>query len=152
MKFLYAPWRSRYITKNKPSLQDIRPCVFCDKLAQNLDDDNYILTRREHAAIFMNLYPYNTAHVLIIPRNHHATLDAFTAEERASFMELTNEAIIKIEQVFNPNGFNVGVNIKAAAGAGIPEHLHIHVIPRWEGDTNFMPLIAHTKQISYDIQ
>lgn len=151
MKFLYAPWRSRYVSKNQPSLQDIRPCVFCQKLEQKDDAGNYILTRREHAAIFMNLYPYNTAHLLIIPHKHHATLDAYSAEERTAFIELINESITKIEQVFKPHGFNVGMNIKAAAGAGIPEHLHIHVLPRWEGDTNFMPIIAGTKQISYDM-
>lgn len=151
MKFLYAPWRNSYITRKSPSPK-AATCIFCEKLHASQDEENFIITRREHAAVIMNLYPYNTAHVMIIPIKHNDSLDKYSSLERASIMELVNETITKIQEVFEPHGFNVGINLQKAAGAGIPEHLHIHVLPRWDGDTNFMPLIMGTKQISYDLR
>ena len=153
MKFLYAPWRTGYLTKaqDRSRQKGQSHCPFCQKIAENQDEKNLILTRRKHAFVVLNLYPYNTAHTMVIPYRHCADLTDLTDEERTEIMALLNETITKTQSIYNPNGFNIGMNLGAAAGAGIPEHLHMHVLPRWQGDTNFLPLLGQTKQISYDL-
>jgi len=152
MKYLYAPWRSSYITKKtKPEAINKDSCVFCLKLAENNDEQNFILKRFKHNAIILNLFPYNAGHLMIVPLEHKKRPLDLNHEARIEFMELTSQAINILEKDLRAEGLNVGLNLGSAAGAGIPTHLHMHVIPRWTGDTNFMPIIAETKPISLDL-
>lgn len=151
MKFLYAPWRQRYINRTQAK-SALEFCVFCDGFDNPaLDDQKLIIHRNKLVHTRMNRFPYNTAHLLILPNRHCGELGALSSEERAALLEATNYAAERITQVFAPHGFNIGMNLGKSAGAGIPQHLHMHVLPRWDGDTNFMPVLAGTKQISHDI-
>lgn len=140
MQRLWTPWRMEYLVKDK-----IDGCVFCHKMCEENDRENLILYRGNTACVLMNLYPYNTGHVMIIPHEHIPGLEDLPEETMAEMMKLLQESIKVLRKVFNPDGFNVGANIGKAAGAGIDTHVHIHVVPRWEGDTNFMPIFAETR-------
>ncbi len=148
MDILNAPWRQKYVEQtHKPRTE----CVFCEILKQDTDQENLVLGRYKHNAVLMNKYPYNAGHLLIIPLDHIDTLEGLTPEARAEMMELASAATGIIGKLFKNQGTNIGINMGKAAGAGIPEHLHTHVVPRWHGDTNFLPVIAGTKQISVDM-
>lgn len=154
MKKLYAPWRSNYTTDTTRGKHDdttSEECVFCNKLAANDDQKHYIIARFKHHAILLNLYPYSAGHLLIIPYMHTKQMHELSAESRAELMELITHSISILKETLNADGVNVGVNLGKAAGAGIPSHLHWHVLPRWNGDTNFLPLLAETKAVSYDL-
>ena len=155
MNYLYAPWRSHYINKkassSKPKGDSQEPCVFCTKLAENNDAQNFILKRFKHNAIILNLFPYNAGHLMVIPLEHKKRPVELKTEALQEFMELTSQSIAILEEDLQAEGVNVGLNLGKAAGAGVPGHLHMHVIPRWPGDTNFMPIIAQTKPISQDL-
>ena len=120
-------------------------CVFCQKLSEDRDRENLVLYRGQTASVVMNLYPYNTGHVMVIPYGHVPTLEGLPPETVLEIMKLIQESLRILREVLHPDGFNVGANIGKAAGAGIHEHVHVHVVPRWEGDTNFMPLFAETR-------
>lgn len=153
MKRLYAPWRTAYakkITATKESNAD--SCVFCTQLAADNDDQFFVLKRYAYCAIMLNTFPYNAGHLLIIPYVHKATLHELSAQERADSIEAVAHATEVLTRALSPAGFNVGINLGLAAGASIPNHLHTHVVPRWQGDTNFLPVLGDTKQISVDIQ
>jgi ATP adenylyltransferase len=154
MKRLYAPWRSAYTkqankTKNMNTSSDT--CAFCTQLAADNDDQFFVLKRYTHCAVMLNTFPYNAGHLLIIPYNHVALLHALSQEERTDCMNAIAKATEIVTQVLSPEGFNVGINLGVAAGASVPSHLHIHVVPRWQGDTNFLPILGDTKQISVDL-
>lgn len=155
MNYLYAPWRGNYITKkaNKKidSTGDDNACVFCVKLSENNDTQNFILKRFKHNAIILNLFPYNAGHLMVIPLEHKKRPLDLDLQARQEFMELTAQSIAILEEDLQAEGINVGLNLGSSAGAGIPTHLHMHIIPRWPGDTNFMPIIAQTKPISLDL-
>lgn len=151
MDRLYCPWRSRYTTRVHSGDQDADSCVFCTTIAANEDEKNFVLKRYAHTLVMLNLYPYNAGHVLVLSNKHHSKLNDLSPEERADFIETINVGIEIIEKTLKPGGFNVGFNLGKFAGAGIPKHVHCHVLPRWEGDTNFLPLLADTKQISMDL-
>ena len=154
MKKLYAPWRSQYIIDKeniKKEQESSHHCVFCKKFAENDDAENFILKRFECTAVILNIYPYNSGHLLILPLAHHAELQKLSDRERNEHFTVVNKATSILEQKLTPHGFNIGLNLGHRAGAGIPEHLHTHIVPRWEGDTNFMPVIAQTKAISFDL-
>lgn len=154
MKFLYVPWRSNYVKadqKTKKENADPQDCTFCTKLIELEDEKNIILARFKCNSVFLNLYPYNTGHLLIIPNKHVKNLHDLDKNERSELMELINQSINIIEQELKPEGFNIGMNLGKSSGAGIPSHLHMHIIPRWLGDTNFLPLIADVKMISFDL-
>ncbi len=141
---LWAPWRGAYVTGEKPA----SGCVFCDKFKSSDDRGNYLLFRGRHAFVIMNLYPYNNGHLMVIPVRHVADvleLDKTEFEEMGSLMRAS---VRIIKEIMHAEGFNVGCNLGAAAGAGIASHLHMHIVPRWNGDTNFMPVISETKVIS----
>jgi len=125
--------------------------VLC-RIQEMSDEDALILYRGRTAYIVMNLYPYNTGHVMITPKRHVASLEDLTIEEKLELIILTQAAVQAIREVLNPHGFNIGVNLGRVAGAGIEQHIHVHVVPRWNGDTNFMPVIAETKVIPQDIR
>jgi len=154
MKKLFAPWRSDYASDSgeaKKEKTTKTQCLFCSQLKENKDETYFILKRLKHSFVMLNRYPYNAGHLLVLPIKHCANLNDLSKEERAELMELTNHSIEIVNKVLKNDGLNVGLNLGKAAGAGIPSHLHIHILPRWEGDTNFMPTIAQTKVISFDL-
>ena len=120
-------------------------CVFCDHLAENDDEKAHILYRGPTAFVILNAFPYNTGHLMVAPLRHVADLDDLGREERAELMELAAASTRVIREAMGAHGFNVGINLGQAAGAGIPGHLHLHVVPRWGGDTNFMPVVGETR-------
>lgn len=157
MKKIYAPWREKYITGTVHKPNGDRPkgesdCVFCQQLKENNDEKYFILKRYTHSYVMMNRYPYNGGHLMILPIAHKGELDECTPEERSEMMELISTCITILKQELKPQGFNVGLNTGTAGGGGIPSHLHIHVLPRWESDTNFMPILCDTKPISVDME
>lgn len=154
MNRIYCPWRSSYTigiahTKNENAPADA--CVFCTQFAQTKDEEHFILRRFEHHAVMLNLYPYNAGHLLILPFNHVANLHDLSKESRAELTELIMHSTQILKSAIDAHGFNIGLNLGKAAGAGIPSHLHYHVLPRYAGDTNFLPTLAGTKQISFDL-
>lgn len=154
MKCLFAPWRSKYTKNTGESKQEKttqNQCVFCQKLETKQDEKNFIIRRFEYNAILLNLYPYNAGHLLIMPLSHVANLHDMTKPAREEMMELTTHSNQIIQKIFKNDGANIGLNLGKAAGAGIPSHLHMHVLPRWLGDTNFLPIFGETKQISFDL-
>lgn len=143
---LWAPWRMQYVEANKdPSEQTGTGCIFCDFPAEDNDEKNLIVHRGELAYVILNGYPYNNGHVMIVPFEHNAKFHALDSAARTEIGELTALSLTVLETVYNPGGFNVGINQGDAAGAGIAAHLHQHIVPRWVGDTNFMPVVADTR-------
>jgi ATP adenylyltransferase len=124
-------------------------CVFCQKLAQGPEQDreNYVLFRGRHTFVILNLYPYNNGHLMVLPYEHVGSLEELPLEVQAEMMHLVSYFVQLLRQAMNPAGFNIGINIGKAAGAGIDDHVHIHVVPRWHGDTNFMSVIADMRVI-----
>ena len=125
---------------------DDQACIFCTAVATGDEElDSHVLHRGESAFVILNAYPYNTGHLMIAPNRHVAELDQLDEAERAALMELTSVATSFVREAMAPHGFNVGMNLGRVAGAGIPGHLHVHVVPRWGGDTNFMPVVGNTR-------
>ena len=142
MDRLYTPWRRSYVVNQKPS-----GCPFCDYIAEDASQDaaNLILYRGQQAYIILNRYPYNSGHLMVLPNQHVSTLLDLDDACQIEMMRLTSYGTYILEESYHPQGFNVGVNIGAAAGAGMAAHLHVHIVPRWHGDTNFMPVVAETR-------
>jgi ATP adenylyltransferase len=141
MKRLWAAWRMKYIVNADKETG----CIFCNALAKPDGPENLIVMRREHAFIILNKYPYTSGHVMVAPNEHQPSLELLDAPIRAEMMELVSQSIVILRQVYNPQGFNVGANIGVAAGAGVPGHVHIHIVPRWAGDTNFMSTVGDVR-------
>ena len=120
-------------------------CIFCDHLAEGDDERAGILWRGPHTFALLNAFPYNTGHLMVAPLRHCGDLVELTAKERSELMELTTRSVAIVRTAMNAEGFNVGVNLGDVAGAGVPGHVHVHVVPRWGGDTNFMPVVGDTK-------
>lgn len=137
---LWAPWRIRYILEDRDNDEG---CFICSHAA-NSDEDitNYVIARGEHCFVFLNRYPYNSGHVLVSPYRHLAALADLTADERREMFDLVTVAEGVCKQAMNPDGFNMGCNLGHVAGAAIEDHIHLHLVPRWSGDTNFMPVIG----------
>ena len=142
MRRIWAPWRMEYIRTEKTE-----GCILCDKPKQNTDAANYILYRGKKNFVIMNSYPYNPAHLMIAPYCHTASLENLTEEERHDHFELVSRSVSILRQVFKPQGFNIGINIGRIAGAGIDEHIHTHIVPRWQGDTNFITVMADIRVV-----
>jgi ATP adenylyltransferase len=141
MEPLHAPWRIEYILSPKPALDE---SVFT-RIAQSSDDNaNYVVVRDRTCFALLNKYPYTGGHLMIVPYKQTETLNGLTEDELADLMKLTRRCQNALTQVMKPDGFNIGINLGKCAGAGIHEHLHIHIVPRWNGDTNFMPVLANT--------
>lgn len=140
---LYTPWRMNYITSSEKK----EGCVFCNALneAVEADRENYVLYRGPEIFAIMNLYPYNTGHIMILPNQHVSTLAEISAETQVEIILLTTYFTELLTDLMKPEGFNVGINIGSAAGAGIASHLHVHVVPRWTGDSNFMTVVNQTR-------
>ncbi|MBC7189496.1 HIT domain-containing protein [Candidatus Aerophobetes bacterium] len=143
MQILWAPWRLKYILKSGKE----KGCIFCQKPRENKDRDNYILLRGENCFVILNAFPYNNGHLLIVPYRHISSVEELNPEESKELMELTGKMVAVLRKVMRPDGFNIGINLGRAAGAGIEDHLHIHIVPRWVGDCNFMPVLSETKVI-----
>jgi ATP adenylyltransferase len=141
MESLHAPWRIEYILSPKPELKE----GLFTRIAQSSDDEaNYVIARDRTCFALLNKYPYNGGHLMVVPYKEVADLNGLTEEELADLWKLVRRCVNALAQVMKPDGFNIGINLGKVAGAGIVEHLHIHVVPRWNGDTNFMPVIANT--------
>jgi len=154
MNILYCPWRSSYtidVTHSKKETTPPDECVFCIQFKENKDEQYFILRRFEYHAVMFNRYPYNAGHLLILPFNHVANLHELSKESRSELTELIMHSTQILKSELNAHGFNVGLNLGIAGGAGIPSHLHYHVVPRYIGDTNFLPILGQTKQISFDL-
>jgi ATP adenylyltransferase len=146
MDQLWAPWRLSYVAAAKaPTAAD--PCFLCAGLAEHDDRRNLIALRTPLSVVVLNRFPYNNGHLLIAPRAHKGRLDELSAEELLEVMETLRRMVNVLGGLMGPDGFNVGLNLGHAAGAGLPGHLHWHVVPRWHGDTNFMPVLADAKVI-----
>jgi ATP adenylyltransferase len=143
MDLLWAPWRAQYIAAPKPDR-----CILCDKPGERSDAANYLLHRGAFNFVIMNAYPYNPGHLMVAPYRHVSTPEELRAEELHEHAELVARCVRVLRQVFDSAGFNTGMNIGKVAGAGIDSHIHSHVVPRWVGDTNFMPAIGDTRVIS----
>lgn len=126
-------------------------CIFCDLPAQNADAENLIVRRGAHAFVILNRYPYNNGHMLIVPYAHAPSFEQLAAPVLTEIMLLSNQAVAALRQMYQPQAFNLGANIGSAAGAGIADHVHLHVVPRWSGDTNFMSAVAGTRVIPEDL-
>ena len=141
MKYIWSPWRMSYIQQHK----DENGCVFCK--AQEIPDgsENLILYRGKRSFVMLNRYPYTSGHLMVVPYKHEASLEGLGAAARAELMELAAHIMTVVGKEYNAHGFNMGVNVGEAAGAGIIEHVHLHVVPRWTGDTNFMSSLGETR-------
>ena len=141
MDTLWAPWRLSYI-KSAKEPADGDPCFICGGLAGTDDRANLIALRKPHSVVVLNRFPYNNGHLLVAPLIHKGRLDELNADELLEVMQTVGEMVIALDQIMRPEGYNIGLNLGRVAGAGLPGHLHWHVVPRWSGDTNFMPVLA----------
>ena len=146
MEKLWAPWRSGYITRGAGE-----SCIFCGKTKEKDDAKNHVVARRETCFSMLNLYPYNGGHLMAAPCRHVADLAGLDMRELTDLILLVRDSVELLRRKLSPDGFNIGVNMGKVAGAGVVDHLHVHVVPRWNGDTNFMPVIAGTKVISHSV-
>ena len=145
-EILWAPWRMEYILGEKES-----GCIFCTRINQDSDKENLILLRGKNNFVIMNKYPYNNGHLMVVPNRHTSEFDSLSDPEKLEMMNLVSKSMNVLKKTVNPDGFNVGLNIGKIAGAGIDDHLHFHIVPRWVADTNFMPVVGQTKIISEDL-
>ena len=148
MERLWTPWRMAFVSGSGEPLAE---CLFCE-LPTKQDADSLVLQRGPHAFSVLNLYPYNTGHLMVAPYQHTGDLAGLSAEVGADLLSLTQSAVAALSAEYRPDGYNIGMNLGRVAGAGVPDHLHLHVVPRWNGDTNFMPLTADTKVLPEMLQ
>ena len=151
MDRMWSPWRSEYVSEAAHRSPSDGTSIFTALLEEEKDAENLILWRGEHVFVIMNLYPYNNGHLLIVPYREVAEYTALSAEEQHAIAAAIDRCIEWLEAALEPQGVNVGMNLGSAAGAGIPEHLHVHVVPRWSGDTNFMSTTAETRVLPEDL-
>ena len=151
MDVLWSPWRYDYITKSGAAR--ISGCVFCDILNNSAsDEENFILSRAEFNFVILNIYPYNSGHVMVVPYEHHAQLSEGSTEATNEMMEVVKRVQSALTEVYKPDGINLGMNLGKAAGAGVAEHYHMHLLPRWIGDVNFMTAIGQTRTIPESLE
>lgn len=139
---LYAPWRMEYISKADASKTG---CIFCEKPREDRDAENFIVHRGERCFVIMNVFPYNTGHLMVVPYAHTGDFNELPVETYTEMMRLGGTAIAAMKRAMHPDGFNLGMNIGRVSGAGIAEHLHLHIVPRWAGDTNFISVVGHVR-------
>lgn len=149
MKRMTTPWRRKYIEGHIKE----DGCVFCNALAKTEDNSkNLIVHRGQRAFVIVNLFPYTNGHLMVAPMDHKASLELLDSETRAEMMELSSQAIVILKNIYHPQAFNVGANIGKAAGAGVPDHVHMHIVPRWAGDSNFMSILGETRVLPETIE
>ncbi len=144
---LWAPWRSAFVLTKKE-----KGCVFCRRFRMKDSVENLIVHRGKRVFVILNKFPYNTGHTLVIPNRHVGHVERLTAEEAAEFFELTRLSVKVIKKVLKPQSMNLGMNLGRGSGAGVPGHLHMHIVPRWIGDTNFMPVLGKTNVVSVPLE
>ncbi len=149
MERLWAPWRETYITKVNKNQH--KGCVFCAIVRSKTDARNYVFLRGKYIYAVLNIYPYSNGHCLIVPNRHVNDLSKMGKEELAEMMDILLQTKKLLQTALTPHGFNIGFNLGRIAGAGIPGHVHMHIVPRWKGDHNFMPITAQTKVISQSL-
>jgi ATP adenylyltransferase len=147
MDYLWAPWRYTYVTK----MDEPVSCVFCAKLAPEDDAANLVVHRARHNLVVLNLFPYTSGHMMVIPYRHVATLEELDDQALAEMMLLARDAVRHLRAIYHPEGINLGVNMGRCAGAGVAEHVHMHVLPRWTGDSSFMTTVGETRVIPEDL-
>ena len=147
MDYLWSPWRFTYVTQADRA----SGCVFCQRAAETDDERNFIVHRGRHNYLLLNIYPYTVGHVMIVPYRHIATLEQTSAEELAEMMKLTRRSEAALRNIYRPHGLNLGMNIGKSAGAGVAEHIHMHVLPRWEADANFLSVIGETRVLPEEL-
>jgi ATP adenylyltransferase len=151
MDKLWSPWRSQYIDSFKNE-NEKDECVFCEMINEDPEDlTNLIIDKGPLTFTVLNLYPYNNGHLMVVPYRHTSEFISLTREENLEIMEKMRAAYDALKETLHPGGFNMGLNLGRAAGAGIHEHIHFHIVPRWNGDTNFMPTLGEVKVISQDL-
>ncbi len=143
MKKIWAPWRMDYIKSEKNNL-----CIFCDMLEQNDDKSMLILHRSEKCFVVMNKYPYTNGHLMVAPYRHTNVIESLTENEYSQMMASVQNCVKVLKTLMNPHGFNIGLNLGLVAGAGVEDHLHFHIVPRWNGDNNFMPVLSDCRVIN----
>ena len=143
MEQIWAPWRIEYIEKSKEG-----GCILCQKPKESNHEANFILYRGQHNFVILNAFPYNPGHLLVAPYQHTANLPDLTHEETVEHFDIVKKSLELLKVTLKPAGFNIGLNIGKVAGAGIEGHLHTHIVPRWQGDTNFMPVLSDTRVLS----
>jgi ATP adenylyltransferase len=143
MKVLWAPWRVEYVTSGDAGEE----CIFCPGDNRSRDEERLILYVGERSVVLMNRFPYINGHLLVAPVRHLATLDSLLPEEKLDLITMVERSIDALRGVMNPGGFNVGINLGKVAGAGLEEHIHVHVVPRWSGDTNYMTVVGEVRVI-----
>ena len=151
MERLFSPWRSRYIASFANEDRS-DACVLCDASADRNDEEGLIVYRGKEAFVLMNKFPYNSGHLMVMPVRHTSDFSSLTRSEMAETMELLRASERALRELLHPQGFNIGMNLGRVAGAGIDAHLHWHIVPRWDGDTNFMPILAGSKVISESLR
>lgn len=148
MDYLWSPWRYRYVS----SAGSDDSCLFCRVAAETDDKNNFVLLRAERNFVMLNRFPYTSGHLMIAPYQHVATIEGAEEAALGEMMALARRAESALRQAYNPNGLNIGMNIGRSAGAGIAEHIHMHVLPRWHGDVSFMTAIAETRVLPEDLE
>ncbi|CAN5512836.1 HIT domain-containing protein [soil metagenome] len=152
MDRLWSPWRSEYIAAGSSAESERGGCVFCRiQRDSSQDEKNFVLYRAEHNFVVLNIYPYIPGHLLIVPYEHVSVLDATPSSTTNEMMELTKRAQTALREAYQPAGYNIGMNLGAAAGAGIVDHIHVHILPRWIGDSNFMSSVGDTRVLPEDL-
>lgn len=149
LKRLWAPWRLAYVSQARDAR--VKGCLFCRIRRAKSDRAGQVITRGKLSFTLLNRYPYNNGHLMVSPYRHVADLQALKPAEWLDMLKLAQDAIRRLGKVMSPHGYNLGINLGRVAGAGIPGHLHLHIVPRWSGDTNFMPTVAQTKVISQSL-
>ena len=144
MRRIWAPWRIEYIRSEKP-----QECIFCQKQREDRDAENYILFRGRKNLVILNLYPYNPGHIMVAPYRHVCDLQDLTDDEMLEHFNLVRKSTRALKDEYNPQGFNIGLNLGRVAGAGIEDHVHTHVVPRWNGDTNVVTVVSDLRVIPH---
>jgi len=148
MKYLWSPWRMKYVENSKEE----EGCVFCNAQAKEDSAQNLIAQRGKHAYVILNRYPYTSGHLMVIPFEHKPNLEELDSATRAEMVELISLCTTVLQAVYKPEGFNIGANIGEAGGAGVKEHVHFHIVPRWMGDTNFITTVSETRVLPESLE
>ena len=144
---LWAPWRIDYIQRSKE-----KGCFLCRIIKEKKDLKNFVLMRTQKTISLLNIYPYNNGHIMVVPKKHVKSLEQLQPRQIEEVFLHVKKTVASLKKAFKPSGFNIGINLGKTAGAGLEGHLHVHIVPRWDGDTNFMPVISNTKVLCQSLQ